>query len=68
MTTVKYNLDDFVHDMEGLVAGQADSQKIFDTESAWLERLTRNPSAIRDEFRAPAVNCKRRSNNVPQRR
>jgi predicted metal-dependent enzyme (double-stranded beta helix superfamily) len=56
MTTVKYALDDFVHDMEGLVAGQPDSQKIFDTGSAWLERLTRNPNAIPDEFRIPAVN------------
>ena len=56
MTTVKYTLDEFVQDMEGLVAGQTDSQKIFDTGSAWLERLTRNPNAIPDEFRIPAVN------------
>lgn len=56
MTTVKYTLDDFVQDMEGLVAGQRDSQKIFDTGSAWLERLTRNPGAIPDQFRVPNVN------------
>ena len=55
MTTVKYTLDEFVHDMEGLVAGQPDSQKIFDTGSAWLERLTRNANAIPDEFRLPAA-------------
>jgi len=53
LTTVKYALDEFVHDMEGLVAGQPDSQKIFDTGSAWLQRLARNPSAIPDEFRVP---------------
>ena len=56
MTTVKYTLDEFVHDMEGLVAGQPDSQKIFDIGSAWLERLTRNPQAISEEFRVPAAN------------
>ena len=40
MTTVKYTLDELVYDMEGLVASQPDYQKIFDTGSAWLERLT----------------------------
>jgi predicted metal-dependent enzyme (double-stranded beta helix superfamily) len=59
MTTVTYTLDEFVHDMEGLVAGQPDSQQIFDTGSAWLERLTRNPRAIPDEFRVPAANGRR---------
>ena len=59
MTTVKYTLDEFVHDMEGLVAGQPDSQQIFDTGSAWLERLTRNPRAIPDEFRVPAAKGRR---------
>ena len=56
MTIVKYALDEFVHDMEGLVAGKTDSQKIFDTGAAWLERLNRNPNDILDEFRIPAVN------------
>lgn len=59
MTTVKYSLDEFVHDMEELMVSQPDTQKIFDTGSSWLQRLTRSVDVIRPEFRVPAVNGSR---------
>jgi hypothetical protein len=34
MTTVKYSLDQFVSDMEGLISGKPDQQKLFDTGSS----------------------------------
>ena len=51
MTTVKYSLDEFVSDMEGLVASQPDQQKLFDTGSTWLEKLVNNPDAIPTQYR-----------------
>ena len=59
MTTLKYSLDEFVSDMEGLLVSQPSSQKIFDTGSTWLEKLTRNPDAIPSQFRVPATNGRR---------
>ena len=59
MTTQKYSLDDFVHDMESLLASQPKEQKIFDTGSSWLEKLISNPDAIPPQFRVPAVNGRR---------
>ena len=53
MTTVKYSLDEFVHDMEALLEGQPGEQKIFDTGSSWLEKLVQNPDSIPNEFRVP---------------
>ena len=53
MTAVKYSLDQFVNDMEALLAGQPDQQKIFDTGSSWLERLVSNPDAIPSQYRVP---------------
>jgi predicted metal-dependent enzyme (double-stranded beta helix superfamily) len=55
MAAPRYTLDEFVHDMEGLVAAQPDSQEIFDTGSAWLERLVRSSTSIADEYRVPAA-------------
>ncbi len=59
MTTLKYSLDEFVSDMEGLLVSQPSSQKIFDTGSTWLEKLTRNPDVIPSKFRVPATNGRR---------
>ena len=59
MPTVKYSLDDFVQDMEGLLVTQPGSQKIFDTGSSWLEKLIADPDAIPPEFRVPAANGRR---------
>ena len=53
MTTVKYSLDDFVHDMEALLHGQPDQEEIFDQGSSHLSRLINNPDAIPSQFRRP---------------
>ncbi|MBC8281298.1 MAG: hypothetical protein H8E48_10965, partial [Chloroflexi bacterium] len=53
MTTVKYSLEDFTHDMEDLLQSQPGDQQIFDKGSAWLERLISNPNSIPMEFRVP---------------
>ena len=53
MTTVKYSLQQFIHDMEDLLKSQPDRQQIFDTGSDWLEKLTRNPDNMPAEYRQP---------------
>jgi predicted metal-dependent enzyme (double-stranded beta helix superfamily) len=59
MPTLKYSLDDFVHDMESLLACQPQEQRIFDTGSSWLEKLISNPGAIPSQFRVPAAKGRR---------
>jgi predicted metal-dependent enzyme (double-stranded beta helix superfamily) len=59
MTAVKYSLDEFIHNMEALLKEQPDHGKIFDTGSAWLERLVRDPGAIPSRFRVPSGSGKR---------
>ena len=53
MPTVKYTLEEFIQDMDSLLAKGADQQRIFDEGSAYLERLISNPEAIPEEFRRP---------------
>ena len=53
MTTPRYTLDEFVHDMEDLLKSEPENQKIFDTGSDWLAKLTRNPENIPAEYRVP---------------
>ena len=53
MVAVKYGLEDFVHEMEGLLAAQPTNEKIFDKGSAALSRLISNPDAIPERFRNP---------------
>ena len=52
-STGKYSLEQFIHDMEELLKNQPDQQKIFETGSDWLEKLTRNPGNVPEEFRKP---------------
>ena len=54
MTTVKYGLDEFIHDMSALVDEQPDQERLFDVGSAYLERLVINPDAVPERFRVPA--------------
>jgi predicted metal-dependent enzyme (double-stranded beta helix superfamily) len=53
MPAVKYSLEEFIQDMDSLLAKGADRQRIFDEGSAYLERLIRNPEAIPEEYRRP---------------
>ena len=53
MPAVKYSLQEFIHDMDALLAKTPNQQRIFDEGSAYLERLIRNPEAIPEEYRRP---------------
>ena len=56
---VKYSLDQFVQDMEELLAKESGPQKIFEAGASWLEGLSRNPNVIPAEYRVPAPNGRR---------
>ena len=62
MVAVKYSLEDFVQEMEELLQGQPDQEKLFDQGSDYLARLVNNPDAIPERFRQP-VGIGRRSNH-----
>lgn len=62
MVAVKYTLDDFVQEMEELLQGQPDQEKLFDQGSDYLARLVNNPDAIPERFRQP-VGSGRRANH-----
>ena len=53
MATVKYSLDEFIHDMEALLKEQPDQHRIFDKGSSYLEKLIANPAAIPEEYLVP---------------
>ncbi len=53
MLAVKYSLEDFIQDMDDLLAKTPDQQRIFDEGSVYLERLIRNPEAIPEAYRVP---------------
>lgn len=59
MVTVRYSLDDFVHDMQGLVATQPDQSVIFDRGSSYLEQLLHNPDTVPEEYKRAAINGRR---------
>ena len=52
MVAVKYTLDDFVQEMEELLATQPNNERIFDRGSDYLARLIANPEAIPERFPA----------------
>ena len=54
MTLTRYSLDQFIADMNALVASQPDPASIFDRGSAYLERLIGDPEAIPERFRQPS--------------
>jgi predicted metal-dependent enzyme (double-stranded beta helix superfamily) len=58
-TRTRYGLDDFVADMEAMLASDPDQQMLFDRGSAYLEKLIANPEAIPEEFRRPSGKGKR---------
>ena len=61
--TVRYSLDEFVHDMSALVDEQPDQERLFDRGSSYLERLINNPDAVPEEYRIPAIRNGRRANH-----
>ena len=67
MTTVKYALDEFIHDMSALVDEQPDQERLFDRGSSYLERLIVNPDAIPEQYRMPAPGTQPRHLPAPLR-
>lgn len=53
MDRVRYSLDEFIHDMAGLVESQPDQEKLFDIGSGHLKRLIINHDAIPQQYRVP---------------
>lgn len=62
MVAVKYTLEDFVQEMEELLAAQPNNERIFDRGSDYLARLIASPDAIPERFRQP-VGSGTRSNH-----
>ena len=53
MAVARYDLEQFVQDMEVLLREQPDHAGIFDKGSPYLERLINNPHAIPPQYRVP---------------
>ena len=49
MVTVKYSLDEFIHDMSALVDDQPAEDRLFDLGSSYLEQFINNPDAIPEQ-------------------
>ena len=63
MTSLKYSLEEFIHDMSRLVDEQPDQERLFDIGSSYLERLITNPNSIPEEYKQPAGSRGRRANH-----
>ena len=63
MVTVKYSLDEFIHDMSALVDDQPEESRLFDVGSTYLERLINNPDAIPEQYQVPAGSQGRNANH-----
>ncbi|MBA2447092.1 MAG: cysteine dioxygenase family protein [Chloroflexi bacterium] len=59
MVMTRYALEDFVGDMQELVATRPSQDQLFDRGSVYLERLIRNPDALPEEFQRPSGTGKR---------
>src|SRR5262245_52468948 len=55
MASARYTLDEFIHDMTALVTAGADQPTLFEKGSACVARLVRDPAAVPDAYRRPAV-------------
>ncbi len=53
MQSVKYALEEFVNDMNGLIDGGVSQEKIFDVGSTYLERFINDPNAVPEKYRNP---------------
>ena len=60
MVTARYTLDDFVHDMQGLIAGGPEQSTLFDRGTVFLERLIQNQESIPEQFRTPPAAGRRK--------
>ena len=51
----RYTLDEFVHDMSGLVAAKPDQRALFDRGARFIEKLIREPEAVPERFCRPSA-------------
>ena len=58
-TLTTYDLDQFVADMNELIASNPDQAALFDRGSVYLERLVRNPQCIPEQFQRPSGSGRR---------
>ena len=56
MTTVKYTLDEFVHDTKALMRDTPDTSAFLNRGVDLLERLIRNPDCLPPQLRVPSGN------------
>jgi predicted metal-dependent enzyme (double-stranded beta helix superfamily) len=54
MTRTGYSLDQFIADMQAIVAEKPTQAALFDKGSSLLERLVHDPEAVPEQFRVPA--------------
>jgi predicted metal-dependent enzyme (double-stranded beta helix superfamily) len=54
MVLTRYSLDQFVADMQELIAGQPEQQKLFERGATYLEKLVTTPGAIPEEYCVPS--------------
>jgi predicted metal-dependent enzyme (double-stranded beta helix superfamily) len=54
MVLTRYGLEDFVGDMETLVASSPSQEQLFDRGSTYLERLISNQDLLPDAYRQPS--------------
>ena len=59
MASARYTLDDFIHDMNGLVATRPDQASLFDRGSSLIARLVGSPESIPEAYRRPAPSGRR---------
>jgi predicted metal-dependent enzyme (double-stranded beta helix superfamily) len=59
MAIAVYSLEQFVADLEELVASGPSEATLFDRGSTYLERLVTNPNAIPERYRRLTDHCKR---------
>ena len=53
MTTTRYTVEDFVHDIKPLMESEKDVERFLERGTSYLEKLIRNPNCIPDEMRVP---------------
>jgi predicted metal-dependent enzyme (double-stranded beta helix superfamily) len=59
MSLARYTLDEFIHEMQTLVASEPDQKSLFDRGSRLIERLVRDPASVPEPYRQPAPNGRR---------
>ena len=60
MAGAAYSLEEFVYDMQTVVAGRPEQSSLFDRGSTFLTQLLQNPETIPEQYQLPAANGRRK--------